>query len=68
MLKKIFNGTVRPGKSGSAVDSPEHNCLSWLAPPGMLEGPNRDCTRSLRAFMTKAVEKYANQIEYADNG
>ena len=68
MLKKISNGTVSPGKSGSTVDSPEHDCLSWLAPPGQLEGPNRDCTRSLRAVMTKAVEKYANQIDYAANG
>jgi len=68
MLKKISNGTVSLGKSGSTVDSPEHDFLSWLAPPGQLEGPNRDCTRSLRAVMTKAVEKYANQIDYAAHG
>jgi len=68
MLKKISNGTVSPGKSGSTVDSPEHDCLSWLAPPGQLVGPNRDCTRSLRAVMTKAVEKYVNQIDYAAHG
>ena len=48
MLKKIFNGSVSPGINRSAVDSPEHDCLSWLTPPGQLEGPNRDCTRPLR--------------------
>jgi len=68
MLRKISNGTVSPGTNGSTADSPEHNCLSWLAPPGQLEGPNRDCTRPLRAVMTKAVEKYANQIDYAARG
>jgi len=39
MLRKIYNGTVSPGTNGSTADSPEHNCLSWLAPPGQLEGP-----------------------------
>jgi len=68
MLRKISNGTVSPGTNGSTADSPEHNCLSWLAPPGQLEGPNRDCTRPLRAVMTKAVEKYANQIDYTASG
>jgi len=68
MLRKISNGTVSPGTNGSTADSPEHNCLSWLAPPGQLEGPNRDCTRPLRAIMTKAVEKYANQIDYTTSG
>ena len=68
MLRKISNGTVSPGTNGSTADSPEHNCLSWLAPPGQLEGPNRDCTRPLRAVMTKAVEKYANQIDYTTSG
>jgi len=68
MLRKISNVTVSPGTNGSTVDSPEHNCLSWLAPPGPLEDPNRDCTRPLRAFMTTAVEKYANQIDYTTSG
>jgi len=68
MLRKISNGTVSPGTIGSTADSPEHNCLSWLAPPGQLEGPNRDCTRPLRAVMTKAAEKYANQIDYSTSG
>jgi len=65
MLKKISNGTASPGMSGSTADSPEHNCLSWLAPSGRLQGPNRDYTRPLRSMMTKAVEKYATQIDYA---
>jgi len=68
MLRKISNGTVSPGTNGSTADSPEHNCLSWLAPPGLLEGPNRDCTLPLRAVMTEVVEKYANQIDYTTIG
>jgi len=68
MLKKIFEGTASPGRNGSSVDSPEHDCLSWLAPSGQLEGPNKDCTRPLRAVMTKAIDKYANQIDYGANG
>jgi len=68
VLKKLFKGTASPGRNGSAVDSTEHDCLSWLAPSGQLEGPNKDCTRPLRAVMTQAIEKYANQIDYAANG
>jgi len=68
MLRKISNGTVSSGTIGSTADSPEHNFLSWLAPPVQLEGPNRDCTRPLRAVMTKATEKYANQIDYTTSG
>jgi len=68
MFRKIFNGTVSPGTNGSTADSPKHNCLSWLAPPRQLEGPNRDCTIPLRAVMTRAVEKYANQIDYTISG
>ena len=68
MFRKISNGTVSPGTNGSTADSPERNCLSWLAPPRQLEGPNRDCTIPLRAVMTRAVEKYANQIDYTTSG
>jgi len=57
MLKKIRNGFVNPGTNGSAADSPEHDCLSRLAPTGQLEGPNRDSNRHLCAVVNKAVEK-----------
>jgi len=68
MLKKIFNGSVIPRINGSAVDSPEHDCLSWLAQPGQLEGPNKDCTRPLRCVVKKAVEKCAGNIDYGASG
>jgi len=68
MLKKIRNGSVNPGTNGSAADSPEHDCLSWLAPTGQLEGPNRDCTRPLRAVVNKAVEKCVGKIDYGASG
>ena len=68
MLKKIRNGSVNPGLNGSAADSPEHDCLSWLAPTGQLEGPNRDCTRPLRAVVKKAVEKCVGKIDHGANG
>jgi len=68
MVRKISNGTVSPGTNGSSADSHEHNCLSWLAPTGQLEGPNRDFSRPVLAVMTKAVEKYANQIDYTTSG
>jgi len=63
MLKKICNGSVNPGTNGSAADSPEHDCLSWLAPTGQLEGPNRDCTCPLGAVVNKAVKKCAGKID-----
>jgi len=68
MLKKIRNGSVNPGLNGSAADSPEHDCLSWLAPTGQLEGPNPDCTRPLRAVVNKAVQKCVEKIDYGSNG
>jgi len=68
MLRKISNGAVSSGTYRSIADSPEHNSLSWLALRGRLEGPIRDCTHTLPAFMTKAVEKYANQIDYTTSG
>jgi len=68
MLKKISNGSVSPGTNGSANDSPDHDCLSWLTPPGQLEGPNRDCTRALRCVVKKAVEKCAGNIDYVAKG
>jgi len=55
MLKKIRNGSVNPGTSGSAADSPEHDCLSWPAPTGQLEGPNRDRTRPLSAVVSERL-------------
>jgi len=68
MLKKIWNGSVSPGINGSAVDSPEHDCLSWLNPPGQLEGPNRNCTRPLQCVVKKAVEKCAGNIDSVASG
>jgi len=68
MLKKICNGSVSPGINGSAVDSLEHDCLSWLTPPGQLEGRNRDCTRPLRCVVKKAFEKCAGNIDYVASG
>jgi len=64
MLKKIGYGSVSPGTIGHWVDSPKHDCMSWLAPPGHLEGPNRDCTRSLRAVDNKAVEKCGTGVDH----
>ena len=68
MLKKISNGSVSPGTNGHSVDSPKHDCMSWLAPPGHLEGPNRDCTRSLRAVVNKAVEKCVTGVDHDASG
>ena len=68
MLKKIRNGAVNPGVNGSAADSPERDCLSWFAPTGQLERPNRDCTRPLRAVVNKAVEKCVGKIDHGANG
>jgi len=68
MLKEIRNGPVNPGLNGSAADSPEYDCLSWLAPTGQLQGPNRDCTRPLRAVVNKAVEQCVGNIDLGANG
>ena len=68
MLKNICNGSVSPGINGGAVDSPVHDCLSWLTPPEQLEGRNRDCTRPLRCVVKKADEKCAGNIEYVASG
>jgi len=68
ILKKIRNGSVNPGTNGSAADSPEHDCLSWLAPTGQLEGPNQDCTSPLRAVVNKAAENCVGNIDYGASG
>jgi len=68
MLKKVCNGSMSPGINESAVESPEHDCLSWLTPPGQLEGPNRDCARPLRCVVKKAVETCAGNIDYVASG
>jgi len=68
MLRKIRNGSLNTGTNSSTADSPEHNCLSWLASTGQLEGPDRDCSRPLRASVNKAVEKCVGKIDYGANG
>jgi len=68
MLKKVCNGSMSPCINESAVESPEHDCLSWLTPPGQLEGPNRDCARPLRCVVKKAVENCAGNIDYVASG
>ena len=66
MLKKICKGSVSPDINGSAVDSPEHDSLSWMTPPGQLEGPN--CTRPLRSVVKKPVDECAGHIDYVASG
>ena len=68
MLKKMRNGAVNPSVNGSAADSPELDCLSWLARTGQLEGPNRGCPHPLRAVVNKAVEKCVEKIDHSANG